>query len=91
MRQAEDELAALREAGLLRQLQPLEADHPPLLRLDGRPVVNFASNDYLGLACDEELMAAAREAIARYGTGSGSSRLISGSLSPHLDLEEHIA
>ena len=91
MRQAEDELAALREAGLLRQLQPIEADRPPLLRIDGRPVVNFASNDYLGLAWDEELMAAAREATARYGTGAGSSRLISGSLSPHLDLEEHIA
>ena len=91
MRQAEDELAALREAGLLRQLQPVEEDRPPLLRINGRPVVNFASNDYLGLACDEELMEAAREATTRYGTGAGSSRLISGSLSPHLDLEEHIA
>ncbi|MCH2064530.1 MAG: 8-amino-7-oxononanoate synthase [Roseibacillus sp.] len=91
MRQAEDELAALREVGLLRQLRQVETDCPPLLRIDGRPVVNFASNDYLGLAHDEELIAAAREATTRHGTGSASSRLISGSSSPHLELEEYIA
>lgn len=91
MRQAEDELAALREVGLLRQLRQVETDCPPLLRIDGRPVVNFASNDYLGLAHDEELITAAREATTRHGTGSASSRLISGSSSPHLELEEYIA
>ena len=91
MRQAEDELAALREAGLLRQLRQVERDCPPLLRIDGRSVVNFASNDYLGLAQDEELAAAAREAASRHGTGSASSRLISGSSSPHFELEEYIA
>ena len=91
MRQAEDELAALREVGLLRQLRQVETDCPPLLRVEGQPVVNFASNDYLGLAQDEELIAAAREATTRHGTGSASSRLISGSSSPHLELEEYIA
>ncbi len=91
MRQAEDELAALREMGLLRQLRQVETDCPPLLRIEGRSVVNFASNDYLGLAHDQELIAAAREATTRHGTGSASSRLISGSSSPHLELEECIA
>ncbi len=91
MREADDELSTLREEGLLRHLRELEVDQPPLFRLNGQPVINFSSNDYLGLSHDEELVAAAREATARHGTGSASSRLISGSLSPHRELEEHIA
>ncbi len=91
MRQAEDELASLQEAGLLRHLRSLDTEHPPFLLLDDRRIVNFASNDYLGLARDAEMVSAAQEATARFGAGSGSSRLICGSLTPHHQLEETIA
>ena len=91
MRQPEDELAALQEARLHRQLRPLEPGHPPLLTIDGREIVNFSSNDYLGLSRDEELIAAATEGLARYGTGSTASRLISGSFKVHHELEERLA
>ncbi len=91
MRQAEDELTSLEEEGLLRRLRSLNPGDAPFLLLDGRRIINFSSNDYLGLARDEELVAAAQEAAARFGAGSGSSRLICGSLSPHHELEETIA
>ncbi len=91
MRQAEDELTSLEEEGLLRRLRSLNPGDAPFLLLDGRRIINFSSNDYLGLARDEELVSAAQEAAARFGAGSGSSRLICGSLSPHHELEETIA
>ena len=87
MRQPEDELAAMREAGLLRELRRVEPARPPLLRIGGRVVVNFSSNDYLGLAQDEEVREAARKATGQFGAGSTASRLISGSLGIHHDLE----
>lgn len=91
MRQAEDELTSLEEEGLLRRLRSLNPGDAPFLLLDGRRIINFSSNDYLGLARDEELVSAAQEAAARFGAGSGSSRLICGSLSAHHELEETIA
>ncbi len=91
MRQANDELASLRESGLLRHLRVLDPDPAPFLLLEGRRIVNFASNDYLGLSRDAELIAAAQEATARFGAGSGSSRLICGSFSPHHELEDTVA
>ncbi|MFM1558913.1 MAG: aminotransferase class I/II-fold pyridoxal phosphate-dependent enzyme [Roseibacillus sp.] len=91
MRQPEDELAAMREAGLLRELRRVEPARPPLLTVAGREVVNFSSNDYLGLAQDEDVLAAARRATEQFGAGSTASRLISGSLGIHHDLEERLA
>jgi glycine C-acetyltransferase/8-amino-7-oxononanoate synthase len=57
----------------------------------GRRLVNFASNDYLGLAVEPALREAAKAAIDLYGVGAGASRLVSGTLSPHLRLEERLA
>jgi len=91
MRKPEEELAALREAELLRELRPVEPAHPPLLVVAGRPLLNFSSNDYLGLSQHEELKQAALEATKRFGTSSTASRLISGSLRLHHDLEERLA
>ena len=74
------ELEAIRAAGLGRRVR----ERPLGLK-------NFADNDYLGLADDPRLKAAAQEAIERYGAGSGAARLITGTLPPHLTLERHLA
>ena len=61
------------------------------LRLDGRELLNFSSNDYLGLAQHPALAEAAVKAVERFGTGSGASRLVCGSLAVHHELEEALA
>ena len=76
----EHELAEIRAAGLWRTVR----ERPAGLK-------SFAGNDYLGLAGDERLKAAAREAIDRFGAGTGAARLITGTLPPHLALERHLA
>src|SRR5882724_5932700 len=85
------ELLRIEEAGLYRKLQRVESDQGPTLRLDGREVINFSSNNYLGLANHPALCKAAKEAIDRYGCGSGASRLISGNMTLHEELESKIA
>ena len=59
--------------------------------LDGREVISFSSNDYLGLASHEALGAAAIAAVAEHGVGAGASRLIVGNVEPHVELERHAA
>jgi 8-amino-7-oxononanoate synthase len=90
-RELESRLQALRGEGLYRRLQPFGSEPSRLARMDDTTLINFASNDYLGLAGDPALKAAAQEAIARFGAGSGASRLICGSLRPHHELEETLA
>jgi glycine C-acetyltransferase len=85
------ELLPIREAGLYRKLRRVEGDQGPTLTLDGREVINFSSNNYLGLANHPALRDAAKEAIDRYGCGSGASRLISGNMTLHEELENKIA
>lgn len=84
-------LDALRAAGLHRQLR--RVDSPPGARIEiaGRALLNFSSNDYLGLATHPALKAAALRAIERFGAGSTASRLLCGSLAPHHELEEALA
>src|SRR6266567_6286190 len=86
-----DELQAIKQASLYRRLRLVENDQGPTLMLDGREVINFSSNNYLGIANHPELAAAAKEAIDRYGCGSGASRLISGNMALHEELESKIA
>jgi glycine C-acetyltransferase len=85
------ELEKLQLAGLYRKLRRVEDDQGPTLLLDGREVINFSSNNYLGLANHPSLCKAAKEAIDRYGCGSGASRLISGNMTLHEELETKIA
>jgi 8-amino-7-oxononanoate synthase len=85
------ELRRIHEAGLYRSLRRVESDQGPILLLDGREVINFSSNNYLGLANHPELCLAAKEAIDRYGCGSGASRLISGNMALLEELESKIA
>lgn len=91
MRTPESELQNLRENSLLRHLRPVESPQLTDINILGKVVTNFASNDYLGLANHPSLIQAAQNASAIWGTGSGASRLICGSLQPHRELEEYIA
>jgi 8-amino-7-oxononanoate synthase len=87
----EEELRDLRARSLLRRLRTFDSPQRPSVTQGGRTLVNFSSNDYLGLASEPALRAAAKAAIDEYGVGSGASRLVCGTLSPHTRLEETIA
>jgi glycine C-acetyltransferase/8-amino-7-oxononanoate synthase len=86
-----DQLLALKQAGRHRQLRVIDGPSDTTVIIDGKPYLAFCSNDYLGLANDPRLKAAALEAVQRYGWGSGASRLISGTLKPHQLLEQKLA
>ncbi len=91
MRDPSSELAAMEASGLRRSLRTLQGPQAPEVRLNGRTVVNFSSNDYLGLANAEVVKAALQQAVAVHGAGAGASRLVSGTLSPHSELEAALA
>jgi 8-amino-7-oxononanoate synthase len=84
-------LDALDKQGLRRRLSTREGGQAATIRLDGRELVNFGSNDYLGLAADPRLAAAAIEAVRQEGFGSGASPLITGRSDIHRQLEERLA
>jgi glycine C-acetyltransferase/8-amino-7-oxononanoate synthase len=84
-------LAALEEQNLRRHLREVSSPQRTRTIVQGREVLNFSSNDYLGLASHPRLREEAEKALRDYGTGSGASRLICGSLAPHHRLEEAIA
>jgi 8-amino-7-oxononanoate synthase len=85
------ELEELRAHSLLRKLRTLDSAQQPAMEFAGQKMVNFSSNDYLGLATEPELREAAKAAIDQYGVGSGASRLVCGTLTPHIRLEEKLA
>lgn len=87
----EDDLAQLAARHLLRRLRQAESAPGPVSTIEGRPVILMAANDYLGLATHPALRRAAIAAIERFGVGSGASRLISGTLPPHTELEAELA
>jgi len=87
----DDELKDLKRASLYRRLRLIEGAQGPIVTVDGREALNFCSNNYLGLANHPALCAAAKKAIDRYGCGSGASRLISGNMTLHEELESKIA
>ena len=86
-----EELAGIDSAGLRRRLRQLDSAQGVRINLEGRELLNFSSNDYLGLANDPILKRAASKAIEEFGAGSGSARLICGSQSPHHQLETALA
>ena len=85
------QLKALRVASLDRHLREISNSQRPEIEIAGRRLVNFSSNDYLGLANDSRLREAAIAAINEFGVGAGASRLISGTQSPHARLERALA
>jgi 8-amino-7-oxononanoate synthase len=85
------ELGELRAAGLYRSRASLEGSQGAHVELAGRRYVSFASNDYLGLAGDPRLIAAAQAGATRYGVGAGASHLLYGHASVHAALEHALA
>lgn len=84
------ELEELDTAGMRRTLRTVDGQGPRAV-VDGRDVLLLCSNNYLGLAGHPALLEAAAAATWRYGAGSGASRLVSGTLPPHAQLEERLA
>jgi glycine C-acetyltransferase/8-amino-7-oxononanoate synthase len=86
-----DQLQALRAQSLHRKLREIGSAQGAEVRIVGQQLINFSSNDYLGLANHERLRKAAITAIEEFGVGAGASRLISGTQSPHVRLETALA
>ena len=86
-----EQLESWRKAGTYQRLHVLESACDPMARVDGREVINLASNNYLGLADHPKLIEASVEATKKYGAGSGAVRTISGTMSLHMELERRIA
>ena len=90
-RELTQRLDAIRQQGLSRELRRIDSPQAPGIEIAGRKLLNFSSNDYLGLANEPALKEAAIRAVDRYGAGTGASRLICGSLAPHEELDEVLA
>jgi len=86
-----ERLEELRERGLRRRLRLVQSPQGPRVLLDGNDVLLLCSNDYLGLASHPRVRAAAAEAAMGWGAGAGGSRLISGNMPPHRELELRLA
>jgi 8-amino-7-oxononanoate synthase len=84
-------LETRKAAGLERIRRTVESPQGPRLIVEGREVVAFASNDYLGLANHPEVIAAVREGAARWGAGARASLLVCGHVAPHAALEDELA
>ncbi len=87
----EDELRNLRESGLYVHIRTIESPQDAWLVVDGKRVLNFCSNNYLGLANHPRLRAAAKRAIDQYGIGPAAVRTIAGTMSLHRELERRLA
>ncbi len=87
----ENELDDLRQQSLLRRLREVQSQPGTIMDYAGRRLINFSSNDYLGLAGEPFLREAAKQAIDTYGVGATASRLVCGTLTPHLLLEQQLA
>ena len=87
----DDELKNLRETGLYNTIRTLGSAQGAWLVVDGKRVLNFCSNNYLGLANHPRLVKAAKQAMDSYGMGPGAVRTIAGTMDLHLELEDRIA
>jgi 8-amino-7-oxononanoate synthase len=85
------DLDALREQNLFRSLRRVDSPQSAHILIDGKPCLNFSSNDYLGLANHPVLKETAIAAIEKFGAGSGAARLVCGSLAPFQELEAALA
>ncbi|MFP3854521.1 MAG: glycine C-acetyltransferase [Anaerolineales bacterium] len=86
-----DELEELRKQGLYTDIRTIESPQGAWLTVDGKKVLNFCSNNYLGLANHPSLVKAAREAVEKYGVGPAAVRTIAGTMTLHRKLEERLA
>lgn len=86
-----EQLDELREQGLFNTVRTIESAMGGRIVVDGKPVINFCANNYLGLANHPRLVQAAKDAIDQYGIGPGAVRTIAGTNSLHVKLEERLA
>ncbi len=86
-----EELQELREAGLYTNIRTIESPMDAWVTIDGRRLLNFCANNYLGLANHPRMRQAAQEAIKEYGVGPGAVRTIAGTMSLHTELERRLA
>ncbi len=91
LRWIEDELTALKEQSLFINLRTIESPAGAWMVVDGKRVLNLCTNNYLGLANDPRLIAAAKDALDRFGAGPTAVRSIAGTLSLHRELEQAMA
>ena len=86
-----DELDGLKEAGLFNEIRTIESPMGAWVTINGRSVLNFCANNYLGLANHPRLVQATKDAIDKYGVGPGAVRTIAGTMALHIELEERLA
>jgi 8-amino-7-oxononanoate synthase len=86
-----EQLRAAREADVLPYFRKLESPAAPVVTMEGAERIMLGSNNYLGLTGDERVIAGARDALERYGTGLTGSRLLNGTIDLHLELERELA
>ena len=86
-----ENLNELKEQGLYNEIDPVEGPNGPIIQVRGKDLINLSSNNYLGLATNEDLKKIAKEAIDKYGVGAGAVRTINGTLDLHVKLEEKLA
>ncbi len=91
MRWIVNELRELKKKGLQRKPVCIESSDGAGIFIGGQKYINFSSNDYLGLSGHPEIIKAAANSLKEYGLGSGASRLLSGTYTPHKELEKRLA
>jgi len=87
----DEELQNLQDAGLYNRIRTLGSSQGAWLIVDGKKVLNFCSNNYLGLANHPRITAAAKNAIEQYGVGPGAVRTIAGTMGLHVELDHRLA
>jgi glycine C-acetyltransferase len=87
----QDEIQKLKDDGLYNRIRTLSSPQGAWLVVDGKRVLNFCSNNYLGLANHPRIVAAAQEAVRKYGVGPAAVRSIAGTMELHLELERRLA
>jgi glycine C-acetyltransferase len=87
----EEQIAELQEQGLYNTIPVIESAMDGVIQIDGKRVINFCANNYLGLANHPRLKQAAKDAIDEYGIGPGAVRTIAGTMSLHEKLEQRLA
>ncbi|WP_251943438.1 MULTISPECIES: glycine C-acetyltransferase [Staphylococcus] len=87
----DDNIQYLKDNGLYNEIDSIEGANGPEIKINGKQYINLSSNNYLGLATDEDLKQAAKEAIDSHGVGAGAVRSINGTLDLHDELEETLA
>ena len=85
------QLTELKDNGLYNEIDVVEGENGPVISIDGQELINLSSNNYLGLATDEDLKQAAKEAVDSHGVGAGAVRTINGTLDLHKELEDTLA